>query len=96
MQGSKEVVGMKRPGAIAGVVEKDTRRARESFVCAVGHLFAARRREDRTDEDIAGSAAVRATLTDALPSDSAVKPLKTPLGHLVRLPAAGVSDTTNS
>lgn len=94
MQGSKEVVGMKRSSAVDGVVREDTRRARASFTCVISNRLAERSREDRTDEVIDGAAAVKATLIDALPSGSDVQPLKAPLGQLVKLP--GVSDTTNS
>lgn len=95
MQGSREVVGMKRPGAVADVVREDTRRARESFICAIGHSLAERRREDGVDDVLSGAAAIRATLTDALPSGSAVKSLRVPLGQLVSLPV-GSSSATNS
>lgn len=94
MQGSRVVVGMKRSSAVDGVVYEDTRRARASFTCVISNRLAERRREDKTDEVVDGAAAVKATLTNALPSDSDVQPLKAPLGQLVKLP--GVSDTTNS
>ena len=70
MQGSREVVGMNRPGAIRRLVARDTFLARQSFVRALGHALEERRVKDR-EEDTAHTVAIAKVVRTEIEAASA-------------------------
>lgn len=98
MQGSKEIVGMGKPGAVR-VVRRDTHHSRKAFMLAVGNAHDERRFDEfedgvETDNAVAWAEVKKALFPEV--GDSSADPLKAALGQLVKLPVDSVSDTTNS
>ena len=96
MQGSKEIVGMGKPGAIR-VVRRDTHRVRKAFTLAVGNAHEERRFDEFEDRVEADNAIAWAGVIGSLfpETEGPVAVTKMALGQLVS-PEDIASTATNS